>query len=109
MNKEDKQDIQFVKSSKDSSEPFQTPEQSLNLIALFIHFLIVLPSIQTITFGRNNRRHSKIENQLTNLIALVHNHLCPFPAVVFKLFEQLAPFGASPAWPGDNENATAWL
>ena len=94
MDKEDKQDIKLVKSSKDSSEAFQAPEQSLNLIALFIHLLIVLPGIQTIAFGWNNRCHSKIKNPLARLIAFVgsvHNHLNAFQTTVLKPFEQFAP------------------
>lgn len=97
MNKEFKNDIQLVKARENSSEAFQAPEQSLNLVSFFVHVPVVFPNTQAIAFRGNNRNHTEIKNQLARLIALigfVHDDLSAFPAAVFKAFQQFSPFGS---------------
>ena len=58
IDKSQKDDIKFVIADKNATEAFDTAEKSLDLIALFVHFLIVIPRIFTDPGGQ--RWHSPI-------------------------------------------------
>ena len=58
IDKSQKDDIKFVIADKNATEAFDTAEKSLDLIALFVQFLIVIPRIFTDPGGQ--RWHSPI-------------------------------------------------
>ena len=71
IDKSQKDDIKFVIAGKNTTKTLDTAKKPLNLIALFVQFLIVVPRIFTIAFGRNNGHIAKIHCQRSRLIPLI--------------------------------------
>ena len=55
IDKSQKDDIKFVKAGKNTAKTLDATKKSLNLITLFVQFLIVVPRLFTIVLWRNNR------------------------------------------------------
>ena len=67
IDKSQKEDIKFVIASKNTAKTLDAAKKPLNLIALFVQFLIVVPRIFTIAFWRNNRHIAKLHCQSSRL------------------------------------------
>lgn len=59
MDKSQKDDVKFVLAGKNTTKTLDAAKKSLNLITLFVQFLIVIPRVFTIAFWQNNRHIAK--------------------------------------------------
>ena len=71
IDKSQKDDIKFVIAGKNTAKTLDAAKKPLNLIALFVQFLIVVPRIFTSAFGWNNGHIAKIHCQRSRLIPLI--------------------------------------
>ena len=71
VNKSDKHHIKFLKAREDASKTFESAKQAFDFIAALIHRLIVFPSVDSITLGRNYWHKTKIERELAGFISFV--------------------------------------
>ena len=61
MYEESEYYVKLIKAGEDSSETLQSAKQSLNLIALFVHFSVILPGRHAICFWRHHGDHPQIK------------------------------------------------
>ena len=71
IDKSQKDDIKFVIAGKNTAKTLDATKKSLNLITLFVQFLIVVPRIFAIAFGRNNRCVAKFHGQSPGFIPFI--------------------------------------
>ena len=71
IDKSQKDDIKFVIAGKNTTKTLDAAKKSLNLITLFVQFLIVVPRIFAIAFGRNNRCVAKFHGQSPGFIPFI--------------------------------------
>ena len=71
IDKSQKDDVKFVIAGKNTTKTLDAAKKSLNLITLFVQFLIVIPRVFTIAFWRNNRHIAKLHCQSSRLIPLI--------------------------------------
>ncbi len=64
-------DIQLLEPGEYAPEALEAAEEPLNFIALFVQLAVVLPGIEAVGFGRDDRDHAQIEHGLPRLIPLV--------------------------------------
>jgi hypothetical protein len=69
--KSQEQDVEFFEAGEDAAKAFQSAEQSLDLIALALHGLVILPGFETIALGWNHRYKAEIQRQLPSFVVLV--------------------------------------
>ena len=55
IDKSQKDDVKLVIAGKNTTKTLDAAKKSLNLITLFVQFLIVIPGVFTIAFWWNNR------------------------------------------------------
>ena len=66
-----KDDVEFIAAREDAAAAFEPAEQPLDLVALAVQGLIVLPGLQAIACGRNHRKEAKVQSQLESLVVLI--------------------------------------
>ena len=71
IDKSQKDDIKFVIAGKNTTKTLDAAKKSLNLITLFVQFLIVVPRLFTIALWRNNRHIAKLHSQSSRLVPLI--------------------------------------
>ena len=71
IDKSQKDDIKFVIAGKNTAKTLDATKKSLNLITLFVQFLIVVPRILTIALWRNNRHIAGLHSQSSRLVPLI--------------------------------------
>ena len=71
IDKSQKDDIKFVIAGKNTAKTLDATKKSLNLITLFVQFLIVVPRLFTIALWRNNRHIAKLHSQSSRLVPLI--------------------------------------
>ena len=62
---------EFIEAREDAAEAFESAEEPLDLVALAVHGVIILPGIQAIALGRNDREVAEIQSQLERLVVLI--------------------------------------
>ncbi len=85
-----KHDVEFFEAREDTSETFQSAEQTFNFVAPFVNFSVVWPWVEAIRFGRNNGFKTKIKNKLPCLISFIgsiHDERQPL-RLVFPIRQQ---------------------
>jgi hypothetical protein len=73
----EEEDIEFLESGEDSAEALQSSKQPLDLIALLVKRTIVLPRLDAVGLGWNDRDHAEAEHQLSGFVAFIgsiHQH-----------------------------------
>ena len=60
IDKSQEDDVKLVIAGKNMTKTLDAAKKSLNLITLFVQFLIVIPGVFTIAFWWNNRYYSRI-------------------------------------------------
>ena len=60
IDKSQEDDVKLVIAGKNTTKTLDAAKKSLNLITLFVQFLIVIPGVFTIAFWWNNRYYSRI-------------------------------------------------
>ena len=71
IDKSQKDDIKFVIAGKNTAKTLDATKKSLNLITLFVQFLIVVPRTLTIALWRNNRHIARLHSQSSRLVPLI--------------------------------------
>src|SRR5258708_7682593 len=71
IDETNKHHVEFLESGEDAAESFQSPEQSLDLVASLVHGAIVFPCIDSIALGRNHRNEVQIQRQLSGFVTFV--------------------------------------
>src|SRR3990172_5677168 len=62
---------EFIEAREDTAEAFESAEEPLDLVALAVQGLVVLPGLQAIASGGNHREEAKVQSQLESLVVLV--------------------------------------
>src|SRR3990172_6227470 len=66
-----KDNVEFIEAREDAAEAFASAEEPLDLVALAVHGVIILPGIQAIVAGRNHREEAKVQSQLERLVVRI--------------------------------------
>jgi hypothetical protein len=87
--------VELLEAREDSAESFETTEQALDLVALFVVCTLLMPGVDTIGLGRKQRNRAQVEHQLSGSIAFVrsiHKHRQAF-GHSREFPQQLPPLG----------------
>lgn len=71
MQEEAEYNIEFIESGEDAANTFESPKQPLDLSAPSVHQAIICPRSNPVVLGRHDRRHDRVQGQLSCLIALI--------------------------------------
>jgi hypothetical protein len=77
QRKSEEDAVEFLEPGEDAAVTFETAEEALDFIALFVEGSVITPGINAIGFGRDHRNHIQREHELTCFIAFIssiHDH-----------------------------------
>ena len=78
----EEEDIEFLEAGEDSAEAFESPEESLNFVALLVASAVVFPGLDAVGLWWNDRDHAQAKHQLPGFVAFVgaiHQQRLTFP------------------------------
>ena len=71
VEESEEQNVEFLEAGEDSTEAFEAAEESLNLVALLVERAVILPWLDAVGLGRNDRDHAEAKHQLSGFVAFV--------------------------------------
>src|SRR5262249_4546797 len=63
--------VEFLEAREDTTEAFESAEETFDLVALLVNGMIVVPGMQAVGLRRNHRNHAQVEHQLPGFVAFV--------------------------------------
>ena len=71
VDKSQKDNIKFIIAGKNAAKSFETAEEPLDLITLFVQLLTIVPRIFAIAFWRNDRYIAEFLRQSPRLVPFI--------------------------------------
>ena len=71
VDKSQKDNIKFIIAGKNTAKSFEAAKEPLDLIALFVQLLIIVPKIFAVAFWRNDRYIAKLLRQSPRLVPFI--------------------------------------
>src|SRR5208282_2988348 len=71
MEEGEKDHVEFVEAREDATKTFEPAEQALDFVAPAVHGFVVLPGLQSVGSGWDQRDETKVQSQLQGLVVLV--------------------------------------
>lgn len=56
--------VEFLEAREDTTEAFESAEETFDLVALLVNGMIVVPGMQAVGLRGNHRNRSQLEHQL---------------------------------------------
>jgi hypothetical protein len=69
--KAQEENIELFEAGENAAEALESSEKAFDLVALAVHRAVILPGIETIAFGGNDRNIAEIQLQLKSFIAFL--------------------------------------
>ena len=56
--------VEFLEAREDTTEVFESAEETVDLVALLVNGMIVVPGMQAVGLRGDHRNHSQLKHQL---------------------------------------------